>query len=209
MRLEVPMDQVYRSLAEHQTTEPWVYQTLFQQLHRWAEIFNVHCTLDIPNIALRIETDQPNICGYYRIGHDGMGLTNSITLNKIHLERDGFWQVLETLLHEMTHAWQSIHGKASAWSHHNVAFRDKMASFGIFCNRRGQHVGYDPDGLFFQLLTQHKVEIPVVPKHEPKPKTVSKSAYKKWTCGCTNVRVAVSHFHAQCLHCHNIFVRVD
>ena len=204
------MDQVYRSLAEHQTTEPWAYQTLFQQLHRFAEIFNVHCTLDIPNIALRIETDQPNVCGYYRIGHDGMGLTNSITLNKVHLERDGFWQVprnasaTRVRTRGSLSTAQRVPGPITTWH-----FATKWPASGSFRDHRGQHVGYDPDGLFFQLLTQHKVEFPVVPKHEPKPKTVSKSAYKKWTCGCTNVRVAVSHFHAQCLHCHNIFVRVD
>ena len=33
----------------------------------------------------------------------------------------------------------------------------------------------------------------------------SKSKLKKWTCGCTNVRVAVSDFRARCLKCGNEF----
>ena len=206
MNFTTDSKQVYPVLAQHQVTEPWEYQSTFQKLHYWAEEFNVQCALDVPNIALQIEPVQSTTLGYYRVGHNGFGFTNAITINKLHLDRDEFSQVLETLLHEMVHAWEATHGKSSSWCHHSAAFRNKMASVGIHCDRRGHHISHDPAGLFFQLLKAHDISPPEVPP--AKPKLPGRSPYKKWSCGCTNVRVAVADFHAKCLRCDKLFVRV-
>ena len=40
-----------------------------------------------------------------------------------------------------------------------------------------------------------------------KAKSKGKSKLKKWSCGCTNIRVAVKYFKAKCLNCGNDFVR--
>jgi hypothetical protein len=42
-------------------------------------------------------------------------------------------------------------------------------------------------------------------KIPPKAKLKGKSKLKKWTCGCTNIRVAVKDFDAKCLKCGNRF----
>jgi hypothetical protein len=39
----------------------------------------------------------------------------------------------------------------------------------------------------------------------PKVKPKGKSKLKKWSCGCTNIRVAVKEFEAKCLKCGNVF----
>lgn len=79
-------------------------------------------------------------------------------------------------------------------------------------DERGCHVSVsDP---FVHLLRQHGVtfEIPgpgmntkteIVVPDRPKPK--GKSKLKKWSCGCTNVRVAIVDFQAVCLKCGKMF----
>jgi len=42
----------------------------------------------------------------------------------------------------------------------------------------------------------------------PKPPKKGSSKLKKWTCGCTNIRVAVKDAEIQCLKCKNQFVEV-
>jgi hypothetical protein len=39
----------------------------------------------------------------------------------------------------------------------------------------------------------------------PKPKLKGTSKLKKWTCGCTNLRVGIKDLMAMCLKCGNRF----
>jgi len=59
-------------------------------------------------------------------------------------------------------------------------------------NKHGVAVNYnkDPGGM---------IRIP--PRATPK----GKSKLRKWTCGCTNLRVAVPELEARCLRCGNRF----
>ena len=85
----------------------------------------------------------------------------------------------------------------------------KLLEFGIVTDNKGCHLGLgDP---FVYLLKKHGVElnhnkdpggiIRIPPKEKPK----GKSKLRKWTCGCTNIRVAVSDLEAKCLKCGNRF----
>jgi hypothetical protein len=47
-----------------------------------------------------------------------------------------------------------------------------------------------------------------VPLRSPSRKP-GHSTLKKWSCGCTNARVAVPDFAAVCLRCDNRFVCLD
>jgi hypothetical protein len=201
------MDNIYPVLAEHQVTEPWKYQGLAKELHRWAGIINVQCRLDVPNISLRIDRVRARALGLYRIGHNGLGLTNEITLNERHLPRLEPWLILAILLHEMVHAWQHTHGKPSGWYHHNVEFRDKLASFGIQCDRRGAHVAYNRSGLFFRLLAEHDIAALKVPNCLGTVR-VARQCHT-WSCGCTRARTTTVDLAAACLRCGRRFILVN
>ena len=82
-----------------------------------------------------------------------------------------------------------------------------MLEFGIICDRKGRHQGVgDP---FVYLLKKHgivfnratKLEPDGTLKIPPQANLKGKSKLKKWTCGCTNIRVAVKEFEAKCLKC--------
>jgi hypothetical protein len=68
---------------------------------------------------------------------------------------------------------------------------------------------------FVSLLKSHGVtlnkgmesETDGTVKIPSKKKSKGRSKLKKWTCGCTNVRVAVKDFEAKCLKCCQDFKR--
>ena len=141
-------------------------------------------------------------------------------LNRLYLTRPLF-EVLATLFHEMVHSWEFTYlpeeKRTKSWYHGKV-FREKMAGFGILTNPNGSHAGLDYKGKFVQTLKQHAVSFngfditisggsSIIPI-DPKPTKKGKSKPKKWTCGCTNIRVAVKDAEIQCLKCKNQFVEV-
>ena len=86
-----------------------------------------------------------------------------------------------------------------------------MMDFGIICNAKGYHSGVGNPFVF--LLKKHGIvfngemksksddTIKIPPRVKPK----GQSKLKKWSCGCTNIRVAVKEFEAKCLKCGNLF----
>jgi hypothetical protein len=109
----------------------------------------------------------------------------------------------------MTHSWQAMYGKPSKSWFHNKQFQSKMLESGIFCNSQGCHLGVgDP---FVSLLKKHGVvfnhalDVGGIIKISPNSKPKGKSKLKKWSCGCTNIRVAVRQLQAKCLKCGNKF----
>ena len=111
----------------------------------------------------------------------------------------------------MTHAWQTQYGKPSNSWYHNKEFCCKLLEFGVACNKAGWNYGVkDP---FVSILKKHGIVInqPMntdgLIKIPPITKPKGKSKLKKWSCGCTNVRVAVKDFQAKCIRCGNDFER--
>jgi len=83
-----------------------------------------------------------------------------------------------------------------------------MAEFGIQCNKNGYHTKLgDP---FVFLLKKHGIifgdrrDLNGIICVQPRYKLKGNSKLKKWSCGCTNVRVAVL-LEAQCLKCDKKF----
>jgi hypothetical protein len=107
----------------------------------------------------------------------------------------------------MTHGWQAIHGKPSKNWFHNKEFTLKMMDCGIVCASNGWHSGVgDPfvyflkkHGIVFNDVTRSKSDY--ILKIPTMAKLKGCSKLKKWSCGCTNVRVAVDEFKARCLIC--------
>lgn len=198
--------------------DEWEMNNLASELYWWVDFFNIVFFKDqpVPTPALTFERTRVNNLGYYRIGFNDFAVRDQINLNKLYISRP-LNETLQTLVHEMAHSWEHIYvpedKRTKSW-YHTKAFRDKMAKIGIMTNEKGCHMAVgDP---FIHLLRQHGVEFNTNDITEgglivitPKPKPKGRSKLKKWTCGCTNVRVAVQDFQANCLKCGNEFKLED
>ena len=197
--------EVYLVLAQHQTAEQWNGRAFVAVLLTWAVRFNVEFKLDIPELALCLERLPCNQYGRFRYGHNGFGLKGEIAMNTRYLiGHRAFWEILGTLLHEMLHAWQQAHGTPGKRNHHNAEFRQKAATVGLLIDERGV-TGYAARSPFKELLAAHEVTTPVEEILPRAPLEPGKSKLNKWSCGCTNIRVAVSDLQAQCLKCGQLF----
>jgi DNA repair protein RadC len=180
------------------------------ELYRWFEIFNTVFFKDqpIPAPEITFEKTTVNNLGNYAIKRSPFGVKESININSVHHDRP-FWEILSTLVHEMVHSWQAAYGKPSSSWFHNQEFKMKMLKCGVICNDKGGHLAIrDP---FIFLLEKNGIlettgeSFGRVMKIPSKPKPKGESKLKKWSCGCTNVRVAVRDFKARCLKCNNVF----
>ena len=162
----------------------------------------------VPAPTIFYQKTNTIIIVYFGIGSNGFGELEFF--KKVYLNRP-LWEILAILLHEMTHSWQALYTKPSNSWYHNKEFRNKMLEFGIVCNKTGYHYGVsDP---FVSLLKRrgiilnHPINTDGLIKIPPVTKPKGKSKLKKWSCGCTNVRVAVKDFQAKCIRCGNDFER--
>src|SRR5262245_18301916 len=93
---------VYKVLATHQISDRWDLRDLLRELHRWVGIFVFEFKLTIPDVALRVEGLNWQRLGHFQRSHNGLGLEREIAINRRHiaLDKEVFWEVLGTLLHE-------------------------------------------------------------------------------------------------------------
>lgn len=94
--------------------------------------------------------------------------TDEIAINPSYFAVIPLLEVLQTLVHEMTHAWQFHHGKPGRRGYHNKEWAEKMESIGLMPSSTGEPGGARtgekmadyviPGGLFMaateKLLTQ-------------------------------------------------------
>lgn len=182
------------------------------ELYWWVDFFNAaffkHQSL--PRPILSFERTRITNLGYFDPGPNAFGVQQNINLNAAYLNRP-IWEILATLLHQMTHSWQVVYGKPSKSWFHNKEFRQKMAVFGLSCDAKGhlQNIG-DPYRFYLQ-----KHSIVLGPMEKPgdhravQRKLRGSSTLKKWSCGCTNVRVASGRFSAKCMKCAEPFKRMN
>jgi hypothetical protein len=199
---------VYVALADHQRNEPWDRRDLFASFQAWADRFIFEFKLEIPQVALSIDSLSPRTLGHYRCGYNAFGLQREIALNERYLSGQlAAWEVLGVLLHEVLHGWQEVHGKAGQHNYHNIQYQKKARELGLIVDGRGV-TKYAEASPFKDLLIRHGVDVPQLEFISPAARSKGNSKLKKWTCGCTNVRVAVADFSARCLNCGNEFVQV-
>jgi hypothetical protein len=190
----------------------WALNDLADELYWWVDFFNIVHFKDqpVPVPALSFERTRITSLGNYVIRKKSFGIPENINLNSAHLNRP-MWDILATLLHEMTHRWQAIYGKPSKSWFHNKEFQLKMMNLGIVCNSKGCHSGVgDP---FVYLLKKHGIifnfdseaETNGIIKIPTRAQLKGRSKLIKWSCGCANIRVAVKDFKAKCLTCGNDF----
>lgn len=197
---------IYSELAKHQQTESWSWRDVMAVLQTFADHFNVEFKLDIPEVSLCLDRLDCHRYGHFRYGHNGFGLKGEIAINSRYLEGNRpFWEVLGTLLHELLHAWQQAHGTPGKGNHHNAEFRAKAQELGLLVDKRGV-TGYAERSPFKDLLMTFGIETPSNASWPAVSPVRGQSKLKKWSCGCTNVRVAIADFQAQCLKCGQAFV---
>lgn len=204
---------VYDVLAAHQSEQVnWRYQPVIQEFLRWRDIFNVEFKLELTPTAFRVGGANSNCYGHFRPSPNDFGLPREIAFNEHHLltrlASDEFWKALGTLLHELLHAWQFDHGRPSLRNHHNKQLREKAAALGLLMSASGVTT-YAPASPFLDLLKQHGVRTPDLPgvTFAGSVPVRPGSKLKLWRCLCTNVRVGVADFRAQCLKCGAAFNR--
>ena len=154
--------------------------------------------------------------GHYRRGRNGFGLADEIGLDRSHVQRSPYWDVLGTVLHELLHSWQAYHGKPGRRNYHNKEFRQKAWSLGLVVDFNGD-TQYAPGDTPFPLLLKkfgiEPSEAPISNDEGPglipaDERTLSKgSKLKLYECPCrVKVRVGRSRFNAKCLDCGGVFV---
>ncbi len=210
-----PAEPINMAIMENEkNVSDWSLNTIAWELYWWVDFFNTAFFRDQPVSVPVISFEKGNInsLGHYVIGRNAFGVKENININHVHLSRP-MWDVLATLLHEMVHSWEHTHleqeQRTRNW-HHKKGFQVKLLESGIVCNERGDHLGVgDP---FVFMLRKHGVSFNL-PCYEardgflripPKKKPKGTSKLKKWSCGCTNVRVA-TELEARCLKCSNRF----
>ncbi|MFC1895418.1 hypothetical protein ACFL0Q_01985 [Thermodesulfobacteriota bacterium] len=191
-----------------------LFDELASQLQWWVDLLNTVFFKDqrVPVQAITLQKARVTTFGQYVVERNGFGVWERININRVHLDRP-MWEILVILTHVMVHGWQAAYGKPSKSWFHNKEFRQKMIELGIHADARGRHLALgDP---FVLLLRKHGVSF----KHRrdpdglvrlpPKARPKGRSKLKKWSCGCTNIRVAVSSIEARCLKCRSKFELVS
>ena len=194
-------------------TKEWRFSYLSEELYTWFDLFNERFfdnALKTPVISF--ERTRVNTLGHFVIDRNSFGLKWNININSLYAHCT-LGDTLATLLHEMIHQWQQEFGKKKGKSprnnYHNKEFRIKAKLLGIPSDESGMTLYYQNP--FFSFLRDHGVRIsPRFFKdkedmEDMKQMRRSKSKLKKWSCGCTNARVAIRNFRARCLKCGNDF----
>jgi hypothetical protein len=196
---------VYPALAAHQRSEAWEGRELAAALQLWAERFNVEFKLDIPEIVFRLDRLPVSSPGQFRKGYNGFGLKGETAFNTLYMNGDRApVEVLGMLLYGMLHAWQQAHGNPARRNHLNTEFRETCRSLGISVGRKGV-IGCAADCPLTMLLAQYGIDTAGLDARSPIERPMGPSKLNKWSCGCTNVRVAVKDFRVLCLKCRQVF----
>lgn len=193
---------VYHSLAEHQVTEQWQYRDAIRVMHGWAEVFLVEFKIQIPEIAIRLDWLRRDTNGHFQYEENGFGLKGELCLNLHHMYAQPFPEVLGTMLSGLLQISMKV--PPGRRNYHGAEFRQKALELGIVVDSKG-NVQLSPGGPLSAIIEQRAdtfdpVKLPEIdPQKDPRKKR--KSTNRRWTCGCTNVRVGVKEFQAQCLKC--------
>jgi hypothetical protein len=194
-------------------TKEWKFSNLSEQLYIWFDRFNERFFQNVlkPPV-ISFEKTSSRTLGHYVLGRNAFGLKWNININRQY-SGSQLVNILAILLHEAIHLWQEEFGKKKGKrnynNYHNIEFRTKAKLIGIPCSNYGATLCLqDP---FVSFLREHGISVDcnAVSNGESGRKLfdpiLGNSKLKKWSCGCTNVRVAIADFRAKCLKCNNEF----
>ncbi|MFH1126557.1 MAG: SprT-like domain-containing protein [archaeon] len=203
-------EEINRNLREHESSVgDWYLKNAVKYLYRFFDLFNAQWFSGrLPQAVIAFKKTRVTSLGHYRFGRNEFGLKHEINMNSQYMERP-FCQIVATLLHEMIHLEEDLLGmtpKKSSGNHHSKFFRDRAGLLGIPSDAKGYSLGMGEP--FTGFIQAHGVRIIEEKKGERKFKK-GKSNLKKYSCGCTNVRVGKKEFSALCRLCGKEFVLVE
>lgn len=117
----------------------------YAELQRAYEHFNARLFDDkLPHCLLTLQRDKRTY-GYFSaqrfVHRDGKTYTDEIALNPSFFSVIPPREIMQTIVHEMVHAWQHHFGKPSRRSYHNQEWADKMESLGLMPSTTGEPGG--------------------------------------------------------------------
>ncbi len=203
-------EEINSTLRDHESNvSDWHLKNAVIYLYRFFDLFNAQWfTGRLPQAVISFKKTRVTTLGHYNYGRNEFGLKHEINMNALYLERP-FCQILATLLHEMVHLEEDARGmkpKKSRGNHHTRYFIDRSKALGIPSDDKGHLL--DMTEPFTSFIQAYGVKIIKEASGSKKLKK-GHSNLKKYSCGCTNVRVGSKRFSAVCRFCGKEFVQVD
>jgi len=201
-----------KAIGQHAAVAAWEYAQPHADMLIWETRFNKEFfDGELPPAAISFESDDVRRLGWYLLKRDGLALNFRININTKHLAAGDQVDVLDTLLHEMTHQWEHVGGREKGGRYHTKKFRDKAEALGIPTDKYGHSLGPIPGGRFLALLEKYGVCLSMPPALPPSSRPPQpKSTISPWACSCTRVWVArQTSLNAICGNCNEQFIRVE
>ena len=127
MKKETPTLQSY---AELQSAFDFYNRTLFDDA--------------LPNCMITLQREKRTY-GYFSsrrfVNRDGQSTTDEIAINPAYFGILPLTEILQTMVHEMVHAWQAHFGKPGRRRYHNEEWAKKMESVGLMPSSTGKPGG--------------------------------------------------------------------
>lgn len=104
----------------------------------------------LPNCMITYTAARRGMMGYFRPNAmanvapdhiDDVTVTHQIMLSSVALAEHGASETHGTLVHEMCHMWQHVHGKPTRGGYHNREWADKMIEVGLTPSDTGREGG--------------------------------------------------------------------
>lgn len=131
--------QVTKRIARTQPT-PQAYD----ELQRAYDHFNTRLFAGtLPGCLITLQREK-RTCGYFskaRFANLDGQLTDEIALNPAYFAVVPLVETMQTLVHEMVHQWQALHGKPGRGRYHNDEWADKMELIGLMPSSTGKPGG--------------------------------------------------------------------
>jgi len=146
---------------------------------------------ELPPCLLTLQREKQTH-GYYSakrfVHRDGQSFTDEIALNPSFFSIVPPQEIMQTIVHEMVHAWQFHFGKPGRRGYHNQEWAEKMETIGLMPSSTGQPGGAKtgekmadyiiPGSAFDQacqaLLGKQDYHISWLDRYPPAPPTTSK-----------------------------------
>lgn len=117
---------------------------LYQSLQIAYDLFNERLLGgSLPPVIFTVQR-KPGVMGYFAGDRwsDAQGsIVSEISINPSYIASSRLIEVMQTLVHEMVHCWQHIHGTPGRKFYHNLEWAKKMIDIGLMPSSTGEPGG--------------------------------------------------------------------
>jgi len=186
--------------------DEWEYVSIARKAHRWIDLM-IADFFDgmLPTPYLTFKKSRINSFGHFNNALNEVAASNEVNLNVKHLDRSEL-EIASTILHQLCHLWQRMHGTPGKHYYHNFEFQTKTLQLGIPSNVKG--VTQELRNPFLSWAKKNKI------KGNPKDlklvkKIKGKSKLKAWCCPKCNIKIRSGkkkELNIICGDCKELFV---